>query len=104
MRKSRYMKLFIVIFILLVLPFFGITASAQIQDDYAPILYFEDGETCYPVNVNYFLANVVLSNITIEREIVSYYDASENLLTDYQNKIKSNDPVVAPTVFFNVST
>ncbi len=78
MRKSRYMKLFIVIFILLVLPFFGLTASAEIQDDYAPILYFEGGETCYPVNVDYFLANAVLSNTTIKGETVSYYDASDS--------------------------
>jgi hypothetical protein len=104
MRKSRYMKLFIVCFFILVLPFFGMTVGAKIQDDYAPILYFEGVETCYPVNVDYFLANAVLSNTTIDGKIVSYYDASESLLTDYQNKIKSNDPVVAPTVYFNVST
>jgi hypothetical protein len=104
MRKSIYIKLFIVGFILLVLPIFGLTVGAGTQDDYAPRLYFEGGETCYPVNVNYFLANAVLSNTTIEGEIVPYYDANDNILAEYQNKVKNNDPAVTQTVYYNINT
>lgn len=109
MRKSNLMKLFIVGLILLFIPFFGITASADTQDDYAPILYFEGEETYYPVSVEYYLANSVLSNITVDEEIMGggnlqFYDANADMLSDYQNKLKSNDPSVSPVVYYHVDT
>jgi hypothetical protein len=43
----------IVILLLIALPLFGISVRADANDDlakqYAPIFYFEGGETCYPV-------------------------------------------------------
>ncbi len=110
MKKSRYMKLFIVGFILLALPFFGLTASAGTQDDYAPILYFEGGETCYPVAVNYSIDNSELKTFTTSEGGIPYYDNllgtvnDDDIVTDYQNKLKNNDPLVDYTVYYSVDT
>jgi hypothetical protein len=104
MKKSNLMKLFIVGFILLFVPFFGMTASAGIEEDYKPILYFEGGETFYPVSVEYFLANSVLSETILEGETIQYYDANDNMLSDYQNKLQSKDSSVGYTVYYRVDT
>ncbi len=101
MEKTRFYRVFIVcIFFLLLLPLLGFTASAVDAKDYAPILYFERQEVFYPVNVDYFLSNAVLSTIVIEGETIQYYDANDNIRSDYQNKFKNNDPSVYPTVYY----
>ncbi len=108
MKKLKFSIFFAVILLFLTI-FCGFTANAQNADDYAPILYFEGEEKCYPVNVDYFLDNSVLSNLTVDEEIMGggslpYLDADDNLLSDYQNKFKNNDPSVYPTVYYSINS
>jgi hypothetical protein len=48
--------LFIVV-LLFLLSLFGMSCSAQSYQDYAPVLYFEGEETCYPVSADYHIDN-----------------------------------------------
>jgi len=61
-----YKALFIII-LLLVVPLLGISTSAatdnELANQYAPILYFEKDETCYPVDVSYHISNSYLYQI-----------------------------------------
>ena len=104
MNKIKFYRIFIASILLLSLPILGFTASAVDADDYAPILYFEGGETFYPVSVEYFLANSVLSETIIEGETIPYYDANDNILSDYQSKLKSKDSSVDYTVYYRTDT
>jgi hypothetical protein len=74
-----------VFLIILLIPLFllSITCSAQINaEDYAPILYYEGEETCYPVEAEYHIKNSNLETIDIQGTIVSYYDNSHGTITD----------------------
>ena len=109
MNKIKFYRIFIVSILLLSLPVLGFTASSGEADDYAPILYFEGGETFYPVNVSYFLDNSVLDSLIVDEEImgggeIQFYDVDDNIISEYQNKLKSNDPSVYPTVYYYVDT
>jgi len=109
MRKTNFYRVFIVGVLLLLLPFVGFTVNAQDAEDYAPILYFEAEENCYPVSVDYFIDNSILKNLTIDEDIMGggtlpFYDADDNILSDYQSKLKSNDPSVYPTVYYRFDT
>jgi len=109
--RRRLMTLFIFI---VVFCFFGISVSASTADDYAPILYFEGEETCYPVAVDYFLDNKDNKNISItlkdETDLIDFYDNTlgtikdEGIISDYQNKLKNNDPSIYPTVYYQINT
>ena len=61
---NKTSKVFFVIFLLFILSFFCINVSAQsdqeLADMYAPVLYFEKEETCYPVDAELFVENSVL--------------------------------------------
>jgi len=75
-----------VFMILLLIPFFllNITCLAQINaEDYAPILYFEGEETCYPVEAEYHITNSNLETIDIQGNEVIYYN-------NYHGTIKDN--------------
>jgi len=110
MKKSRCYRILFVSMLLLLLPLIGFTANAQDAQDYAPILYFEGGETCYPVAVDYYLDNSELKPFTTEQGTVQYYDNllgtvnDNNIVTDYQNKLKNNDPSVDYTVYYRIDT
>lgn len=114
MKKLKFYRIFVVSILLLLLPLLGFTASAGDAEDYAPILYFEGEETCYPVSVDYFLANKVDETISItlneESTLIPYYDNTlgtindEGIISDYQSKFKNNDPSVYPTVYYQVNT
>ena len=114
MKKIKFYRVFIATLVLLLLPFIGFSASAQEAEEYAPILYFEGEETCYPVSVDYFLANKVDGNISItlndETNLIPYYDnilgtiSDEGIISDYQSKLKANDPSVFPTVYYNINS
>ena len=109
MEKTRFYRILIVSVLLLLLPLVGFTASAGQADDYAPILYFEGEETLYPVDVTYFLDNSVLDNLTVDEEIMGggqlpFLDVNDNIVSDYQNKFKNNDPSVYPTVYYSINT
>jgi len=100
--------------LLLLIPLTSFTASAADANDYAPILYFENQETCYPVSVDYFLENKLNDTIIItlneETTLIPYYDNTlgtiddEAIISDYQNKLKNNDPIVYPTVYYQINT
>lgn len=103
-RFSSVLGKSLLVVVLIFLSFFSLLCTAQSVEEYAPILYFEGEETCYPVTIDYFIANSDQSNTTIQGENVSYYDASASIITDYQNKLKSSDPSVDYTVYYNVDT
>ena len=60
-------KALFIIILLLVVPLLGISTSAatdtELANQYAPILYFEKDETCYPVDVSYHISNSYLYQI-----------------------------------------
>ena len=65
--KFGYKTIFILI-LLIAVSLFGIAVSADTNEDlvdqYAPIFYFEGGETCYPVDISYHFSNSYLYNVT----------------------------------------
>ena len=77
-RKSLFM-----ILLLIFLPLLGVTCSAQINaEDYAPILYYEGEETCYPVNALYHIDNSNLESIDIEGTTVTFYNNFHGTIKD----------------------
>lgn len=80
------------------------TVSANVNaEKHAPIFYFEAEEKCFPVSVEYFLANSDLSEIITEGESIQFYNANDDILSDYQSKFKNNDPLVYPTVYYIIT-
>ena len=97
--KSHIYKIVIKIpcfFILLIfISFFGLTCSAQDTfEDYAPIFYFEAGESCYPVD-EYYIQNsnlyCYMDSIAIEVssgfEADFYYNNSDCFLDNIYGTI-----------------
>jgi len=114
-KKSLFCKRLLTLFVFLsVFCFFGISVDALTADDYAPILYFESKETCYPVSVEYFLDNSVNSSINItlngESNLLSFYDNTlgtindKGVISDYKIKLENNDPSVDYTVYYQINT
>jgi len=76
-------KTFFIISLLILLPFFGIICSAQINaEDYAPILYYEGEETCYPVEAEYHITNSNLESIDIEGTNINFYNNYQGTVND----------------------
>jgi len=78
------------------------TCNAQNEDlvqQYAPILYFEKEETCYPVEVDYFIDNSVLYDSennyigSVTSDDLSGY-ATEGYYLDNQKGTVSDDGVI----------
>ena len=91
----------------------GVAQSDEnIAEQYAPILYFEQGETCYPVDVSYHIDNSYLYQFTGDEPLLidespsdlnlsayvtgDYYldnmlgtTDDENIIQDYQNKLST---------------
>jgi len=79
------------------------TVSATDQslaEQYAPILYFEQNEKCYPVDVSYALNNSVLYKVGNSTSILSYpinasllanYNADDYYLDNIRGTVKIND-------------
>ena len=91
----------------------GVAQSDEnIAEQYAPILYFEQGETCYPVDVSYHIDNSYLYQFTGDESLLidespsdlnlsayvtgDYYldnmlgtTDDENIIQDYQNKLST---------------
>ena len=92
----------LVVFLLLLVPLLAVACSAADYEDYAPILYFEGEENCYPVTAQYHLDNSILET-DIDTEI-QYYD---NILgTPDDNKIikdyQSQEGTLGYTVYYRV--
>jgi len=107
-KKKMIMAIFVV-FVLLLCGFVGIAAAEDgLAEQYAPVLYFEKDESCYPVDVSYLLdsGNSVLKNTTIEGNVVSYYDnvhgtvADNGIIDDYKQK----ESLLGYTVYYHEST
>lgn len=114
-RISNTSRAFFVVFLLILVPMLGIACSAAPSDQYSPILNFEKEEKCFPVDVDYYLANSVLSSISINTtngvKVIPFYDnllgtTKDNGIIDaYQQKFNAQDPsVYPPTVYFHQYT
>ncbi len=114
---SGVYRILIVVPLLISFLFLGaIDGAAQsdenIAEQYAPILYFEQGETCYPVDVSYHIDNSYLYQFTGDEPLLidespsdlnlsayvtgDYYldnmlgtTDDENIIQDYQNKLST---------------
>jgi len=114
MKKINFYMFFTIFVLLLLVPLISFTANAANANDYAPVLYFESQETCYPTSVDYFLDNKINGTIDItlndEGTLIPYYDNTignvdnEAIISDYQNKLKNNNPSVYPTVYYHMNT
>ncbi len=109
MIKNKSIMAICVVFALLVCGFVSIAAAGDgLAEQYAPVLYFEKDEECYPVNVSYLLddGNSELKTITIEGNVVSYYDnihgtvTDDGIIDDYKQKESS----LGYTVYYHEST
>ena len=95
-------KVLFIIILLIVVPLFGISTSAatdtELANQYAPILYFEKDETCYPVDVSYHISNSYLYQIGNDntnytsptQESLSNYTSSEYYLDNQRGTIEDN--------------
>jgi len=104
-------KIRLILFCLVLLTVFSFISSADIQDDYAPVLYFEKNECCYPVDVSYLLGDnplldaiPKLKTIEIEGTTVFYVDnpagtVNDNgVIDDYRSKMSQYGYTVYYTV------
>ena len=81
--KNVLGKTLVIASILVLMSFFGTICSAEVQDDYAPILYFEGEENCYPVSVDY-LFDIIgdytqYSTISISGQDVPFFDNTSHV-------------------------
>lgn len=53
---------------ILIVPLNGSAADSELAEDYAPILYFEGEETCYPVEAEYIIENSALKSFDTDTE------------------------------------
>jgi hypothetical protein len=80
MRKKSIV--FVIIFLFFI-PLIGMTCSAQDEaSDYAPILYFEGEETCYPVTIDFHLENSYLYEVGESTPIDTSPISSSFIYTD----------------------
>jgi len=110
-RISMARRTLFVVILLILVPLLGLACSAAPVDDYAPILYFEKEEKCYPVDTSYYLNNSILSSTTIEGKVIPYLDNTLGTVNDdgiidaYQQKFNARDPsVYPPTVYYHQYT
>lgn len=61
--------------------------DAALLEEYAPIFYFENGETCFPINVSYHIENSYLYQFTGDEPILITQHPTEEVLKNY-----STDP------------
>jgi len=114
---SGVYRILIVVPLLISFLFLGVIdgvaqSDENIAEKYAPILYFEQGEMCYPVDVSYHMDNSYLyqftgdepllidespSDLTLSAYVTSDYyldnmlgtTDDENIIQDYQNKLST---------------
>ena len=97
-----YSRALFIIILLLLLPLLGFACSAADVDDYAPIFYFENEETCFPVNTQYYLDNSDLKSSDIGGKTINYFDNrlgtgnDGGIIANYQNQLE----VLGYTVYY----
>jgi hypothetical protein len=97
MKTRIFGKIFITLCILISIALAGLICNAQSAEDYAPIFYFEGGENCYPVSVDYLFDIIGDYNstktVSISGENLPYYDNTmgtfedNGVINDYKKKI-----------------
>jgi len=114
--NSANCNVLLVVMLLIVVSLLGISGSAAEEDtveQYAPILYFEGAETCFPVNVSYHIDNsylyqftesatILLDETPTSEKLYNYSDSEyvyldnqygspddDNIISDYQSKMSS---------------
>lgn len=104
--KNMRKKFTIISVMLLILVPLLATAVNAVPDpeEYAPILYFEGEETCYPVDVDYHLDYSSLSSVGLLSATVDYYDNNQGTVNDkgvieHYKSVKSNYDT---TVYYRV--
>jgi len=113
---------FFIISVLVLLPFMSVTCKAASGDNvvaekYAPVLYFEKDEKCYPVSAQYAIDNSDLYNVSSEQPEVrdlssvnwNNYTADVYYLDNQVGTINSDVSAYsttgyAPTVYYKVHT
>jgi hypothetical protein len=84
--KMRKKLIIFTIVFLFFIPLIGMNCSAQDEaTDYAPILYFEGEETCYPVTIDYHLENSYLYEVGVPTPIDTPPISSSFIYTDIGN-------------------
>ena len=125
--NSANCNVLLVVMLLIVVSLLGISGSAADEgtvEQYAPILYFEGAETCFPVNVSYHIDNsylyqftenatILLDETPTSEKLYNYSDNEyvyldnqygspddDNIISDYQSKMSS----LGYTVYSRVHT
>ena len=90
MNKKRIVCTFIIgiVFVANILIFNVDAADDDLAEQYAPILYFVEGEKCYPVNITYALENSYLYQVgnptplltTLTADLISNYTSDDYYL------------------------
>jgi hypothetical protein len=96
----------ICILMLVLVPFFATTVSAQPDPSaYAPIFYFEGEETCYPVDAQYHIDNSDLVNISVDMGLtLEVYDNINGGIDDdgIINHYQSMRSTYGDTVYYRI--
>jgi hypothetical protein len=83
--------LLIILIVILFLSLLGISVNAADHDDYAPILYFEGEETCYPINADFHITNSDLYEYNDETTTLKQLNPSEYDLQQYANTVEDSE-------------
>ncbi len=71
------------IMLLILVPLLATTVNAEPDpEEYAPILYFEGEETCYPIDAEYHLDYSSLGSVGLLGLTVQYYDNNQGSIDD----------------------
>ena len=83
-------KLLIIFTAILLLSLLGFSVNAVDYEDYAPILYFEGEETCYPINADFHIANSDLYEYNEETTTLKQLNPTEYDLQQYANTVEDS--------------
>ena len=83
-------KILIILAAILFLSLLGISVNAVDYEDYAPILYFEGEETCYPIDADFHIINSDLYEYTEESTTLKQLNPNEYDLQQYANTVEDS--------------
>lgn len=83
-------KILIILTAILFLSLLGISVNAVDYEDYAPILYFEGEETCYPIDADFHIINSDLYEYTEESTTLKQLNPNEYDLQQYANTLEDS--------------
>ena len=101
MNKKRIVCTFIIgiVFVANILIFNVDAADDDLAEQYAPILYFVEGEKCFPVNITYALENSYLYQVgnptplltTLTADLISNYTSDDYYLDNQRGTVTVGD-------------